>query len=157
MYERLCVPQSSPGRGSRICTCTLRPPSPYPRGRDDQAVQGAGYSFFGAPATLFQLANPFSINPALRIICSWAPANLRAGPGQGKMPHPAGTAAASGAAADACAEDGGGAVAPNVFRGIFAKDLRVMQYGYGDDESPLQETVGVGREGAALLQEKEKG
>jgi len=32
-------------------------------------------------------------------------------------------------------------VAPNAFRGIFAKDLRVMQYGYGDDESPLQETV----------------
>jgi hypothetical protein len=34
-------------------------------------------------------------------------------------------------------------VCPNAFRGTFTKDLRTMQYGYGDDESPLQETVCV--------------
>eukprot|EP00983_Pelagomonas_calceolata_P088391 1157198-Pelagomonas_calceolata.AAC.9 len=60
-------------------------------------------------------------------------------PSRPRKAHPAGPSGASGAK-----EEGGeeGVVAPNAFRGIFAKDLRVMQYGYGDDESPLQETVG---------------
>jgi len=46
---------------------------------------------------------------------------------------------------------GEGAVAPNVFRGTFTKDLRVMQYGYGDDESPLQETVSYVTQGLGEL------
>ena len=59
---------------------------------------------------------------------------MHTGPSKPSKPHPE---------EPSLPEGGEGVVAPNAFRGTFTKDLRVMQYGYGDDELPLQETVSV--------------
>lgn len=46
----------------------------------------------------------------------------------------------SAAAAPAATEDGPSEPAAS-YRGLFAQDLRVMMYGFGDDICPLQQTV----------------